>query len=108
METDATPQENVTLSGSEVTLSGSEVTAGESEVTAQGSETKSSSKKKKKRSKAKKANLESTAEVPLTQTDPPTVPIHLLFPDENYPMGEMQDYEERCVLVFDRGSVMDV
>lgn len=34
---------------------------------------------------------------PLTQTDPPTVPICDLFPEGNFPEGEMQDYPETYV-----------
>eukprot|EP00041_Stephanoeca_diplocostata_P006365 m.82258 g.82258 ORF g.82258 m.82258 type:complete len:480 (+) comp16324_c0_seq1:112-1551(+) len=28
------------------------------------------------------------------QTDPPTIPMHLLYPDSNFPIGEMQKYTD--------------
>ncbi|KAI0639956.1 peptidase M24A methionine aminopeptidase [Trametes polyzona] len=43
-------------------------------------------KKKKKKKKAKKKKVE--------QTEPPTVGLSKLFPDGNYPEGELQDYKD--------------
>ena len=42
-------------------------------------------KKKKKKKKPKKKKSE--------QTEPPTVGLSKLFPDGNYPEGELQDYK---------------
>ncbi|KAI0361032.1 peptidase M24A methionine aminopeptidase [Trametes cingulata] len=43
-------------------------------------------KKKKKKKKSKKKKLE--------QTEPPTIGLSKLFPDGNYPEGELQDYKD--------------
>ncbi|OLY84624.1 Methionine aminopeptidase 2 [Smittium mucronatum] len=44
----------------------------------------SDKKKKKKKKKSKKKALQ--------QTDPPTIPITKLYPNKNYPQGEIQEY----------------
>lgn len=46
-------------------------------------------KKKKKKPKSKSSNSGSTGS---KQTVPPSIPIGDLFPDENFPIGEIQDY----------------
>lgn len=54
-------------------------------------------KKKKKKSKKKKAGegpAEEAAAVPTCQTDPPSVPVRLLFPGGVFPEGERQSYTE--------------
>lgn len=43
-------------------------------------------KKKKKKKKPKKKKLQ--------QTEPPTIGLSKLFPDGNYPEGELQDYKD--------------
>lgn len=43
-------------------------------------------KKKKKPKKKPKSNQQNQ------QTNPPSIPISKLFPDENFPEGEIQDY----------------
>eukprot|EP00898_Chlorokybus_atmophyticus_P001622 jgi/Chlat1/2460/Chrsp171S00135 len=43
--------------------------------------------KKKKKKKPKK-------KTPLQQTDPPTIPMTQLFPDGNYPEGELHEYKD--------------
>ncbi|XP_028398280.1 methionine aminopeptidase 2B-like [Dendronephthya gigantea] len=48
--------------------------------------TNESKKKKKKKKKSGNANL--------TQTDPPTVAISDLFPDGNFPLGEVVNYKD--------------
>ncbi|KAL8243808.1 hypothetical protein R6Q59_010066 [Mikania micrantha] len=45
-------------------------------------------KKKKKKKPKKKKNA-----VPKAQTEPPTVPVSLLFPNKNYPVGEEVEYK---------------
>lgn len=44
-------------------------------------------KKKKKKKPKKKKNA---------QTEPPRVAISKLFPDGNYPEGELQEYKDEC------------
>ncbi|KAI0334393.1 peptidase M24A methionine aminopeptidase [Cubamyces sp. BRFM 1775] len=51
---------------------------------AQGAGGEGKKKKKKKKTKKKKAE----------QTEPPTVGLSKLFPDGNYPEGELQDYKD--------------
>lgn len=34
------------------------------------------------------------AKGPLKQTEPPTIPVRLLYPDGNYPLGEIQEYAD--------------
>jgi len=52
--------------------------------------------KKKKRSRGKKKPATESSEVKIPningQTDPPTVPIVQLYPDGNFPIGEIMDY----------------
>ncbi|XP_031565186.1 methionine aminopeptidase 2B-like [Actinia tenebrosa] len=66
------------------------------EVEAEGGTT--SSKKKKKKKKKKPADATSATQEnskTLEQTDPPpTVPISTLFPDGNYPEGEIMSYKD--------------
>ena len=59
-------------------------------------------KRKKDKQKAKKKAEKEAAAAgggggggggPLTQTDPPTIPVRQLFPDGNFPAGEEQDYK---------------
>jgi len=52
--------------------------------------TESNSTTKKKKKRKKKGGKGGTIE----QTDPPTVPITTLFPNEDYPVGEIQDYKD--------------
>lgn len=47
-------------------------------------------KKKKKKPKKKAAKAEQ-------QTEPPRIGLSKLFPDGNYPEGELQDYKDECV-----------
>ena len=53
-------------------------------------------KKKKKKKKPKKKSGGSSHKVE-QQTEPPTVGLSKLFPDGNYPEGELQDYKDECV-----------
>eukprot|EP00026_Physarum_polycephalum_P006818 Phypoly_transcript_06871.p1 GENE.Phypoly_transcript_06871~~Phypoly_transcript_06871.p1 ORF type:complete len:462 (+),score=121.79 Phypoly_transcript_06871:91-1476(+) len=46
---------------------------------------------KKKKSKKAKAPSDAGPSVPV-QTNPPTVPVRLLFPEGKYPVGEIQEY----------------
>lgn len=46
-------------------------------------------KKKKKKSKKKAAKSEQ-------QSEPPRVGLSKLFPDGNYPEGELQEYKDEC------------
>ncbi|KAL7672400.1 hypothetical protein ACOME3_007287 [Neoechinorhynchus agilis] len=53
----------------------------------------SKSAKKRKRQKAKKAAAASVGEEkPLGQTDPPTIPVDVLFTSKKYPEGEISEY----------------
>lgn len=61
------------------------------ENTEEGNATKK--KKKKKKKPANKGNTSGTNGIP-KQTDPPTVPITALFPNEDYPVGEIQNYKD--------------
>jgi len=69
-------------------------------------ETDTTGAKKKKKKRKKKANkadadqlVNGATKVPppvtlkLTQTDPPSIPIDELFPDHNYPIGEICEYK---------------
>ena len=47
-------------------------------------------KKKKKKKKPKKKKAEQ-------QSEPPRVGLTKLFPDGNFPEGELQDYKDECV-----------
>ena len=47
--------------------------------------TGASKKKKKKKNNKKKAKV---------QTEPPTIPMSVLFPSKIYPQGEICDYKE--------------
>jgi len=49
-------------------------------------------KKKKKKKAGAAANGTAAPTGPLQQTYPPTVPIRLLYPNGNYPLGEIQEY----------------
>lgn len=51
-------------------------------------------KKKKKKKKAAGASGTAAANpgAPLQQTNPPTIPVRLLYPNRNYPTGEIQEY----------------
>lgn len=50
-------------------------------------------KKKKKKAAAGGAPAQADgAKGPLTQTDPPTVPVRLLYPNQSYPTGEICNY----------------
>lgn len=53
-------------------------------------ETEDADTKKKKRNR-KKGGGGATASGPV-QTDPPTIPIVELFPDQVFPVGEVQEY----------------
>ena len=51
-------------------------------------------KKKKKKKPKKKSGSSHKVE---QQTEPPTVGLSKLFPDGNYPEGELQDYKDEYV-----------
>ncbi|KXJ25397.1 methionine aminopeptidase 2B [Exaiptasia diaphana] len=60
-----------------------------------GSTNTSSKKKKKKKKKPGSASQGETNKPAATQqTDPPTVPISQLFPNNNYPIGELMSYKD--------------
>ncbi|KAH9858343.1 peptidase M24A methionine aminopeptidase [Lenzites betulinus] len=59
---------------------------GAPEAQGAGGESDSEGKKKKKKKKPKKKKLQ--------QTEPPTIGLSKLFPDGNYPEGELQDYKD--------------
>lgn len=50
-----------------------------------------------KKKKAEGEASEATSASPTAQTDPPSVPVRLLFPGGNYPEGEWQSYKDECV-----------
>lgn len=50
--------------------------------------------KKKLKAKAKKQALKEGGPVPTEQTSPPSVPVSKLFPDGNYPAGEICSYKD--------------
>lgn len=49
-------------------------------------------KKGKKKGDAASGDAEKKHEGPLVQTNPPSVPIDVLYPDHNYPLGDIQEY----------------
>ncbi|VDP70776.1 unnamed protein product [Echinostoma caproni] len=48
--------------------------------------------KKKKKKAAAKSEGDAKSDKELTQTDPPTIPICKLFPNQEYPIGEILEY----------------
>jgi len=61
----------------------------------EGEKTEGAAKKKKKKKKKTGGGGGQTATAaPTQQTDPPTVPITALFPNEDYPLGEICEYQE--------------
>ena len=49
-------------------------------------------KKKRKRNRNKKKKTEGANSEGLKQTDPPSLPVSQLFPDGNFPIGEIMDH----------------
>jgi methionyl aminopeptidase len=60
-------------------------------VVAEGDDATADKPKKKKNKKKKKAGSK--------QTEPPTVPVSKLFPDSNFPLGEIQEYTNEYFFV---------
>ncbi|XP_022805090.1 methionine aminopeptidase 2-like [Stylophora pistillata] len=52
------------------------------------------SKKKKKKKKKKKGQLYGSSSMNKQQTDPPTVAVSELFPDGNFPIGQIMSYKD--------------
>lgn len=62
---------------------------GETPETEENPEQTTTTGAKKKRNKKKGAN--STSGVP-KQTNPPTIPVSQLYPDKNFPVGQILEY----------------
>ena len=55
---------------------------------------------KKKKKKKKRANKSTTSTTSLQQTDPPSIPITQLYPNGQYPIGEIQEYKNEYAVFF--------